>query len=103
MYLLLIFLPLLGFTISIFLGRYLSPKGTAIVTCSFMLISFFLSVVSFFEVGLCRSPVYIRLAPWIDCEIFDASWGFMFDSLTVTMCFVVTSISTLVHIYSTGS
>lgn len=102
MYLLLIFLPLLGFTISISLGRYLSPKGTAIVTCSFMLISFFLSVVSFFEVGLCRSPVYIRLAPWIDCEIFDASWGFMFDSLTVTMCFVVTSISTLVHIYSTG-
>ena len=102
MYLLLIFLPLLGFIVSISLGRHLSPKGTAIVTCSFMLTSFFLSIVSFFEVGLSRCPVYIRLSPWIDCEMFDASWGFMFDSLTVTMCFVVTSISFLVHIYSTG-
>jgi NADH-ubiquinone oxidoreductase chain 5 len=67
-----------------------------------MLTSFFLSIVSFFEVGLSRCPVYIRLSPWVDCEMFDASWGFMFDSLTVTMCFVVTSISFLVHIYSTG-
>ena len=102
MYLLLIFLPLLGFIVSISLGRHLSPRGTAIVTCSFMLTSFFLSIVSFFEVGLSRCPVYIRLSPWIDCEMFDASWGFMFDSLTVTMCFVVTSISFLVHVYSTG-
>jgi len=102
MYLLLIFLPLLGFVTSISLGRYLSPKGTAFITCNFMLISLFLSVVSFFEVGLSRCPVYIRLSPWIDCEMFDASWGFMFDSLTVTMCLVVTSISALVHIYSTG-
>ena len=102
MYLLLIFLPLLGFIISISFGRYLSPKGTALITCSFMLLSFILSVVSFLEVGVCRCPVYIRLAPWVDCEMFDASWGFLFDSLTVTMCFVVTSISTLVHIYSTG-
>jgi NADH-ubiquinone oxidoreductase chain 5 len=102
MYLLLIFLPLLGFIISISFGRYLSPKGTALITCGFMLLSLLLSLISFFEVGLCRCPVYIRLAPWIDCEMFDASWGFMFDSLTVIMCFVVTSISTLVHIYSTG-
>ena len=102
MYLLLIFLPLLGFVTSISFGRYLSPKGTAFITCNFMLISLFLSVVSFFEVGLSRCPVYIRLSPWIDCEMFDASWGFMFDSLTVTMCLVVTSISALVHIYSTG-
>ena len=102
MYLLLIFLPLLGFIVSISFGRHLSPKGTALVTCSFMLISFFLSSVSFFEVGLSRCPVYIKLSPWVDCEMFDASWGFMFDSLTVTMCFVVSSISFLVHVYSTG-
>jgi NADH:ubiquinone oxidoreductase subunit 5 (subunit L)/multisubunit Na+/H+ antiporter MnhA subunit len=28
------------------------------------------------------------------------SWGFLFDSLTVTMLVVVTFISTLVHLYS---
>ena len=102
MYLLLIFLPFLGFLVSISFGRYLSPKGTTFITCGFMLISFLLSVTSFFEVGLSRCPAYIKLAPWVDCEMFDASWGFMFDSLTVTMCLVVTSISGLVHVYSTG-
>jgi NADH:ubiquinone oxidoreductase subunit 5 (subunit L)/multisubunit Na+/H+ antiporter MnhA subunit len=32
--------------------------------------------------------------------MFDASWGFMYDSLTVVMLIVVTSVSLLVHIYS---
>ena len=40
--------------------------------------------------------------PWLDCEMFDACWGFYFDSLTVSMCFTVTLISTLVHLYSTS-
>jgi len=102
MYLLLIFLPLLGFIVSISFGRFLSTRGSALVSCTLMLSSFVLSFISFFEVGFSRCPVYIKLFPWIDCEMFDASWGFMFDSLTVTMCFVVTSISTLVHLYSTG-
>tara|TARA_B110000093_G_C12959377_1_gene406453 strand:- start:1228 stop:3042 length:1815 start_codon:yes stop_codon:yes gene_type:complete len=34
--------------------------------------------------------------------MFDACWGFYFDSLTVSMCFTVTLISTLVHLYSTS-
>nr|YP_009476759.1 NADH dehydrogenase subunit 5 [Cryptomonas curvata]AVM81252.1 NADH dehydrogenase subunit 5 [Cryptomonas curvata] len=102
MYLLLIFFPLIGFIISIFLGRFISPKGSAFISCFFLILSFLLSCISFFEVGLCRCPVYIKLAPWIDSELFDASWGFMFDSLTVSMCVLVTCISSLVHIYSTG-
>ena len=102
MYLLLVFLPLLGFIVTISFGRHLSIKGSVLITCALMLISFFLSLLCFFEVGLSRCPAYIKLFPWIDCELFDASWGFMFDSLTVTMCFVVISISTLVHIYSSG-
>ena len=102
MYLLLIFFPLIGFILSISLGRFLSPKGSAFVSCLFVILSFFSSCLSFFEVGFCRSPVYIKLAPWIDSELFDASWGFMFDSLTVSMCVLVTCISSLVHLYSTS-
>ena len=52
MYLLLIFFPLIGFIISISLGRFISPKGAAFVTCSFLLSSFVMSCISFFEVGL---------------------------------------------------
>jgi NADH-ubiquinone oxidoreductase chain 5 len=61
-----------------------------------------ISVALFFEVGLSGSPCYIKLSPWLDCEMFDACWGFYFDSLTVSMCFTVTLISTLVHLYSTS-
>lgn len=32
--------------------------------------------------------------------MFDASWGFLFDSLTVVMLVVVTGVSSLVHLYS---
>jgi NADH:ubiquinone oxidoreductase subunit 5 (subunit L)/multisubunit Na+/H+ antiporter MnhA subunit len=38
---------------------------------------------------------------WIDSELLNVDWGFLFDSLTVTMCCVVTFISLLVHLYST--
>ena len=89
MFLSLISLPLLGFITSISLGRFLSPKGTAFITCSCVFLSFLLSMVCFFEIGLCRSPVYIKLSPWIDSELFDASWGFLFDSLTVSMCLLM--------------
>jgi NADH-ubiquinone oxidoreductase chain 5 len=61
-----------------------------------------ISAALFFEVGLSGSPCYIKLSPWLDCEMFDACWGFYFDSLTVSMCFTVTLISTLVHLYSTS-
>jgi NADH:ubiquinone oxidoreductase subunit 5 (subunit L)/multisubunit Na+/H+ antiporter MnhA subunit len=36
----------------------------------------------------------------MDSDLFNVDWGFMFDSLTVTMCCVVTFVSSLVHIYS---
>ena len=61
---------------------------------------FSFSFIAFYEVGIAGSPCYIQLAPWFTSEFFDATWGFMFDSLTVVMLVVVTFVSTLVHIYS---
>ena len=80
----------------------MTPKGAAFVTILGMSLACSISVVLFFEVGLSGSPCYIKLSPWLDCEMFDACWGFYFDSLTVSMCFTVTLISTLVHLYSTS-
>jgi len=100
MYLLIVFLPLLGFLTAAFLGRFIGFRGAAIVTISCVVLSAFLSFVAFYEVGLCGSSCYIKFAPWFFSEMFDASWGFMFDSLTVTMLIVVTFVSSLVHIYS---
>jgi len=100
MYIPLIFLPLAGFCITGLFGRAIGPKGAAIVTTSCLVISLFLSFFAFYEVGLMGSPVYIRLSTWVSSEVLLINWGFLFDSLTVIMCIVVTFISSLVHLYS---
>ena len=100
MYLLIVLLPLLGSIAAGFFGRFLGFRGAAIITTSCVLTSSVLSCIAFYEVALSGSPCYIKLAPWFFSEMFDASWGFYFDSLTVVMLIVVTFVSTLVHIYS---
>jgi NADH-ubiquinone oxidoreductase chain 5 len=100
MYIPLVFLSLIGFTITGLFGRHIGPKGAAIITTSCLVISFFLSLFAFYEVGLMGSPVYIRLATWVSSEVLLINWGFLFDSLTVVMCIVVTFVSSLVHLYS---
>jgi len=101
MYLILIFLPLLSaFTAGMF-GRKIGSYGASLLTVTCLIITFFLSIFCFYEVGFAGSFVYIKLITWIDSELFNVDWGFLFDSLTVIMCCVVTFISSLVHLYST--
>jgi NADH-ubiquinone oxidoreductase chain 5 len=100
MYIPLVFLSLIGYCITGLFGRQIGPKGAAALTTSCLFISFLLSLFAFYEVGLMESFVYIRLATWVSSEVLLINWGFMFDSLTVVMCVVVTFVSTLVHLYS---
>ena len=81
-------------------GRKIGPLGSALITVNGLLISFIISLFIFYEVGFSGSPVYIKLITWIDSELFNIDWGFLFDSLTSVMCCVVTFISFLVHLYS---
>nr|YP_009402310.1 NADH dehydrogenase subunit 5 [Zostera marina]ARX63713.1 NADH dehydrogenase subunit 5 [Zostera marina] len=100
MYLLIVFLPLLGSSVAGFFGRFLGSEGTALITTTCVSFSSILSLIAFYEVAPGASACYLRIAPWISSEMFDASWGFFFDSPTVVMLIVVTSISSLVHLYS---
>jgi len=100
MYLTLVFLPLLGTISAGFFGRWLGGEGAVRVTFGCVATAFFLSTYALFEVGFNGSPVLIRIAPWFSTEIYDLSWGFLFDSLTCVRLVVVTSISSLVHLYS---
>ena len=102
MFLILVFAPLIGCLFAGFMGRFLTAKGSAFISLLGVFSAFICSVLSFFEVGLSAAPCYIQLLPWIDSQLFDASWGFYFDSLTCSMAVVVTTVSTLVHFYSTG-
>ena len=100
MYLLIVFLPIIGSFVSGFFGRFVGRKGAVLISTGCTMTSSFFSVLCFYEVGLCSCPCYLHLASWMSCEMFDASWGFLFDSLTSIMCIVVTGVSSLVHIYS---
>ena len=101
MYLTLIFLPLIGSTIAGLFGRQVGSNGACIITVSCLFLTCLLSLTAFYEVALAGSPVYIKLISWIDSELFNVDWGFLFDTLTVIMCCVVTFVSSLVHLYST--
>jgi NADH-ubiquinone oxidoreductase chain 5 len=81
-------------------GRFLGEQGASLISSTLVGMSFACSCIAFYSVGIQGNPCYFKLAPWISCQLFDISWGFMFDSLTVVMLIVVTSVSTLVHIYS---
>ncbi len=102
MYLVIIILPLLGSIAAGFFGRKIGVNGAQFITCSAVIITTMLAVIAFFEVGLNNIPVSIQVFRWIDSESLNVSWGFHFDSLTVSMLIPVLIISSLVHIYSIG-
>nr|YP_009040894.1 NADH dehydrogenase subunit 5 [Neopyropia fucicola]AIB08114.1 NADH dehydrogenase subunit 5 [Neopyropia fucicola] len=100
MYLLIIALPLVGTLVTGLGGRWIGRKGSNLFSTTCVVLCFFFSSIAFFEVGLCGVPCYISLSPWISSGALNISWGFLFDSLTTTMLVVITSISSLVHLYS---
>jgi len=100
MYLTLVILPLIGSITAGILGRQIGPRGACLTTIFCLIAACCLSFIAFYEVALSGSPVYIKLITWIDTELFNIDWGFLFDTLTVVMCFVVTFVSSLVHLYS---
>ena len=102
MYLALIILPLLGSIVSGFFGRKVGISGSQLITCSCIIITTILAIIAFIEVGLNNIPVTIHLMRWIDVGSLNISWGFYFDSLTVSMLIPVLIVSSLVHVYSIG-
>nr|YP_009317212.1 NADH dehydrogenase subunit 5 [Palpitomonas bilix]YP_009317273.1 NADH dehydrogenase subunit 5 [Palpitomonas bilix]BAV82380.1 NADH dehydrogenase subunit 5 [Palpitomonas bilix]BAV82441.1 NADH dehydrogenase subunit 5 [Palpitomonas bilix] len=102
MYLLIVALPLISALTSGLFGRFLGSKGAGFISVCCLIATSFLSFIAFYEVALNGSPCYIKLATWVDSEMLHADWGFVFDSLTVIMLVVVTFVSALVHLYSTG-
>lgn len=102
MYLAIIILPLLGSIASGFFGRKIGVSGAQMITCTAVVTTTVLAVLAFFEVGLNNIPVSIEVFRWIDSESLNVSWGFHFDSLTVSMLIPVLIVSSLVHIYSIG-
>ena len=100
MYLSILLLPLLSSLFSGLLGRKLGVTGVHIISCSCLILASFLASLAFYEVGIGESSVTVFLTSWVDLEIMNISWEFLFDPLTVAMFIPVLYISTLIHVFS---
>lgn len=100
MYLAILALPMFGSAVAGLRGRTIGVTGAHIITTGCLMTSAALSIVAFYEVGLSGSPVSIVIGSWIDSEFMLVQWGFLFDSLTVSMLLPVLIVSSLVHLYS---
>jgi NADH-quinone oxidoreductase subunit L len=100
-YLLIPFLPLAAFFINILFGRNLIKDKAHWISISAVVISWVISVLTLGEVM--RGRIINRdLYTWMLSGGFQVSVGFLIDQLTAVMLIVVTTVSSLVHIYSVG-
>tara|TARA_B100000902_G_scaffold233950_1_gene221798 strand:- start:687 stop:2600 length:1914 start_codon:yes stop_codon:yes gene_type:complete len=95
-------LPLLASIISGFFGKFIGDRNSEITTSLLVTISAILSVLVLYEVIFNQYQDNIIIATWISSGSLDVNWSMKIDSLSAIMLVVVTSISSLVHIYSIG-
>jgi len=100
MYILIVLLPLVSSCFAGVFGRKLGFKGSSAFSSVCLSLVFLLSIMAFYEVSINACCVYIKLTTWVDSGTLNINWGFMFDSLTTTMCCIVSFVSFLVHLYS---
>ncbi len=103
MYQAIVFLPLLGFLIAGLFGRQLGARPAELITTGLLFVSAALSWVTFISVGYGHAPLNVPvLANWITSGTLHIDWALRVDTLTSVMLVVVTSVSSLVHLYSIG-
>ncbi|MBD1163687.1 NADH-quinone oxidoreductase subunit L [Pelagibacterales bacterium SAG-MED11] len=95
-------LPLIASIISGFFGKFIGDRNSEIVTSFLVTISAILSAVVLYEVIINQYQDNIVIAKWISSGSLDVNWSMKIDPLSAVMLVVVTSVSSLVHIYSIG-
>ena len=98
-----LFGPLIGALVAGLFGRQIGDKAAMTVTTGFLMLSAALSWVVFSQWtwgGL--EPFTHVYAPFIHVGEFQSNWAFRLDGLSAVMLVVVTTVSSLVHLYSWG-
>ena len=95
-------LPLIASIISGFFGKLIGDRKSEIITSLLVSISAILSALVLYEVIVNQYQDNIIIATWINSGTLDVNWSMKIDPLSSIMLVVITSISSLVHIYSIG-
>ena len=82
-----------------------AAAGTAaaeFITTALLFVSAALSWITFVNVGFFKQDVLVHVLPWISSGDLQIAWSLRVDTLTAVMLVVVTTVSSLVHLYSVG-
>src|ERR1700732_2149364 len=77
-------------------------RAAELITSTLLVIACVLSWYAFFDVGFGGHDARVPMVSFITFADLKADWALRVDSLTAVMLVVVTTISSLVHIYSIG-
>lgn len=108
---LIVFLPLLGALLAGFGGRAIGGHSgdlfAQIITSGLLVVAAILSWIVFVNIGFfaetAADKAYtVTLMRWVAVGDFVFDWSIRVDALTATMLVVVTTVSSLVHIYAIG-
>nr|ALO20800.1 NADH dehydrogenase subunit 5 [Rhizophysa eysenhardtii] len=102
MYLSILFMPLISFVITFFLGRGLGYTGSKIIPTFFLLLCFCNSIFIFNDIIIQEVNVSLNLFSWFDLGILSNNFGFQFDHIVSSMLLLVTCVSFIVHLFSTS-
>ncbi|MBV9510303.1 MAG: NADH-quinone oxidoreductase subunit L, partial [Caulobacteraceae bacterium] len=100
----LVLAPLLGAAIAGLTGRRIGNIASQAVTTGLLLLACALAWCTFAQVvgGGWAKPFTVEIAPFINVGKFQSDWSIRIDTLSAVMLIVVTTVSSLVHIYSWG-
>ena len=77
-------------------------RPAELITTVLLMASAVMSWMTLVDVGFMHHDVRIALFPWITSGDLQVSWALRVDTLTAVMLVVVTTVSSLVHMYSIG-
>ncbi|HRD47512.1 MAG TPA: NADH-quinone oxidoreductase subunit L, partial [Caulobacter sp.] len=100
---LLVFAPLVGAIVAGLFGRRIGDVASQAVTTGLLMLACGLSWYTFIQWTWGHmEPFTVALAPFINIGDFQSAWSIRIDGLSAVMLVVVTSVSSLVHLYSWG-
>ncbi|MEH2485727.1 NADH-quinone oxidoreductase subunit L [Bradyrhizobium sp. AZCC 2230] len=77
-------------------------RGAELITTAFLFVAAALSWMTLVDVGFNGHDARYQLLPWIFSGELEVWWTLRVDTLTAVMLVVVTTVSSLVHLYSIG-
>jgi len=101
-----VFFPLIGALVAGLLGRVIGHRTSEYVTTGLLIVSALLAWAVFlpyvFNGGEAAGVTKVHVLDWVHSGPLTLDWILRVDTLTAVMLVVVTTVSSLVHVYSIG-